>query len=153
MTRLRYLSSLIVLLVTTVLLVLGYAAFGAKTHKVLAQGILPAGSYAFQLNGMPQAPGAPLGVVGVINFDGAGGVTGSVTIYDAHSDPPLRTDTFTGTHSSNPDGTGIINIVGSMGDASQFAMAMSNSNQQAYLLRTDLPITGPGVITGVATKQ
>lgn len=58
MTR-RYLSASAVL-IAVVLSVLGYAVFGAKTHKVLAQGTPPVGSYGFLVNRSAVAPSPAL---------------------------------------------------------------------------------------------
>lgn len=154
MTRPRYLPASAVFIAMTALLGLGYAAFGPKTHKVLAQGgILPVGSYGFLVKGSPVAPASPIGAVGVINFDGAGGVTGSYTSYDPSSSTPVQTGTFTGTYSSNGDGTGSFTIVTSGGDTEQYAMVVANSNAQISFLQTSASSGITDVVTGVATLR
>src|SRR5438046_481628 len=89
-----------------------------------AQGIRPSGSFGFQLNAWvgPDDPN-PQAVIGVLNFDGAGKVTGSFTIAFTRenprpNDPPSGLGipgTVTGTYSSNPDGTAKMNVAGTIG--------------------------------------
>src|SRR5262245_25848223 len=86
-----------------------------------AQRIRPTGSFGFLLNNWVRPDGPnPMAAMGVLNFDGAGRVTGSFTITFAAenpgpNDPPSGLGipgALAGTYSSNPDGTGRMDLTG-----------------------------------------
>src|SRR5215831_9935918 len=84
----------------------------------LAQGKRPSGSFGFQLNTWvgPDGP-EPIAIIGVLNFDGAGKVTGSFTqVFAQQSSGQITAPgTVTGTYSSDPDGTGTMNLAATIG--------------------------------------
>ena len=119
-----------------------------------AQGIRPSGSFGFQINAWVGPDGRnPQAVIGVLNFDGAGKVTGSFTIAFAQenpgpNDPPSGLGipgALTGTYSSNPDGTGKMNIGGTIGPISgnvanfnsTLAMVITDGGAGLQLVQTD----------------
>ena len=91
------------------------------------------GSYGVQLNYSPY----PAGTVGVMTFDGAGNVAASFTNVGGTLSGPA-TATFTGTYSTNPDGSGTINLKTASGQAGPtFAFVITDAGSQLLLLRTD----------------
>jgi hypothetical protein len=98
--------------------------FGPKTHKVLAQGMPPVGSYGFLVSRLRAAPQPQGATVGVINFDEGGVVNGSFQNYDPGSSPPFVSGTFNGNYSSSADGTGSFTILDSSGKTTQWAMVL-----------------------------
>src|SRR5271165_3915023 len=68
-----------------------------------AQSDSLSGSFGFLLNVTPGA----LAVLGVMNFDGAGNVTGTYTGRSNGGHPQSPPGTFTGTYSSMPNGVGV----------------------------------------------
>ena len=68
----------------------------------------PNGSYGILLNQWPSSNTGndkTSGLVGVLNFDGAGNVTATYT-----KDFTVKTGTATGTYSPNPDGSNTVNL-------------------------------------------
>ena len=97
-----------------------------------AQTVLPSGSFGFLLNTSFTDPTNQGGaaIIGVMRFDGTGKVSGPFVL-EYGSGGPLAattiTGTFSGTYSSNPDGTGSISITLSHGIALTLAMVIANS--------------------------
>ena len=80
-------------------------------------GAIPSlsGSFGFLINASIAGTSTDSGtaILGVMNFDGAGNVTGSYNFQlgaSANQAGQSAAGTFTGTYSSNPDGTGTISI-------------------------------------------
>jgi hypothetical protein len=109
---------------------------------------LPSGSYGFQFTKSP----SPEGIVGVINFDGAGNLTGSFTDVSGNdSNQPLVTGTFTGTYTPNPDGTGTMNIAVDPSTTVTLAAVSTDSGSGMLLLQT--AGTENSVMFGTARMQ
>ena len=112
-----------------------------------AQTTSPSGSYGFLINAsfsFPSDPTSPfptgLAILGVMNFDGAGNATGPYTYeVDTNSAQVAQTTTgtFTGTYSSNPDGTGSVTMALDNGINLTLAMVVSEGGQSLRLAATD----------------
>jgi hypothetical protein len=111
------------------------------------------GSYGFQFSILPNASGS----LGVAKFDGAGNVALSSTFVgsgDSSGQPtPAISLTLTGTYSSNPDGTGTINIAAVPGQSNSqtYAFVITDSGSGLLLIQTDR--AGDGVQFGSARLQ
>jgi len=113
------------------------------------------GSYAFQLNNIPN----PTGTVGAMKFDGAGNVAMSFTSVapgkdDMSGQAPVSSGTLTGTYSNNPDGSGTISFPAAPGQAanSAFTFVITDGGSGLLMLRTDTT-PGPNVSFGTARLQ
>src|SRR6266446_5964771 len=96
-------------------------------RTVSAQGMAPSGSFGFLVNALyvNASPTNGTAVLGVMNFDGAGNVTGSYTFeINGSATQPMQTTTgtFTGTYSSNTGGTGSMTLAFDSGITPTFAM-------------------------------
>ena len=95
-------------------------------------------------------------ILGVMNFDGAGNVTGSYNFQlgaSAGQAGQSATGTFTGTYSSNPDGTGTATLTLDAGITFTFAIVITDGGQGLQLVATgctDSCDLGGIVISGVA---
>ncbi|HYL34559.1 MAG TPA: hypothetical protein VEV17_01455 [Bryobacteraceae bacterium] len=80
-----------------------------KFSSASAQVTSPVGSYGVLLTQWQNSSAnATLGLLGVLNFDGAGNITGSYTVVNqAYT---LSSGTLTGTYSGNPDGSNTVNL-------------------------------------------
>jgi hypothetical protein len=105
-----------------------------------AQTTPPSGSFGFLINAAfsnssPNSTG--LAILGRMNFDGAGNVTGSY-LYEVDANSPSATKTtrgsFSGTYSSNPDGTGSITMALDAGIKLTFEMAIGENGQSLRLV-------------------
>jgi hypothetical protein len=98
---------------------------------VSAQSMPPSGSFGFLINASYSdlAKNNEFVVLGVMNLDGAGNATGSYTV-ELGSSPTQTsqpiTGTFTGTYSSNPDGTGTVTTTADNGTVFTFAMVITD---------------------------
>jgi len=117
-----------------------------------AQGIAPSGAFGFQTSAWvgPDDPN-PAAFIGVMNFDGAGKVTGSFTAMFANpkpgpNDPPSGQGipgTLTGTYSSNSDGTGQVSMTVAFGSPAQWiihqtvAMVITDGGAGLQVVETD----------------
>jgi hypothetical protein len=101
-----------------------------------AQGTIPAGSYGLLLNVRPDAHNQSLGVFGVANLDGAGNVTGSITLVGPDVGPAPLTATFTGTYAINQDGTGSMTVNLDLGITSNVALVVTDGGSGLLLLQT-----------------
>jgi hypothetical protein len=106
-----------------------------------AQTVPPSGSFGFLLSTSFTDPTNQGGaaILGVMNFDGAGNLRGPFTL-EYGSGGPLAvetiTGTFTGTYSSNPDGTGSITITLSNGINLTLAMVIADGGRGLELIAT-----------------
>src|SRR5207245_1992466 len=85
------------------------------------------GSFGFLINVWlaPQSSDSGTAILGVMNFDGTGNVSGSYTFERGSTSTKAAqtvAGTFTGTNSSNPDGTGSVTIALDAGLTVRFAM-------------------------------
>jgi hypothetical protein len=148
----RMFSRLVSVLVLTLMLICSFAYFapGNRLRAVAAQSTSPSGSYGFVVNAFQiDSNGANGGaLVGVINFDGAGNATGTATLKprdtNAQNAQPVPT-TFTGTYSSNPDGTGSVKLAFDVGFGSTFTMVTTDGGQGIQLMSTDCSNCGANV--------
>jgi hypothetical protein len=121
--------------------------------------MLPSGSFGFLINASYSDPSNEngLAILGVMNFDGAGNVTGSYTFEVGSSatqtSQPI-TGTLTGTYSSNPDGTGSVTTTSDTGTTFTFAIVITDGGQGLQMVATDCSggcnIGGTTMIGGVA---
>jgi hypothetical protein len=134
---------------------LGTSTFTAAATP--APGTLsPSGSFGFLINASYGDPSKTNGsaILGVMNFDGAGNVTGSYT-----SEPDTQADqtnagALTGTYSSSPDGTGSVTITLDTNASFTFAMVITDGGQGLQLVATkcsaDCDNGGNATISGIA---
>lgn len=132
----RSFPRLLSVLVVTFTLVCSFAA---------AQNTSPNGSYGFlvtpSFSDLSKATGAAF--LGVMNFDGAGGVIGSYTYEvdaNAANAPKTTTGTFTGAYSSNPDGTGSLTMALDNGFTFEFAAVIADGGQSLQLVATNFQL-------------
>jgi hypothetical protein len=110
-----------------------------------AQGTTPSGSYSFLLNSWPDANNRPAGFTGILNL-GGGKINGSYAF--ANGRTTAFSGTLTGTYSTNPDGTGSMNINLDLGVSSTFAIVVTEGGSGILLLETD-----PGQVTTGAARM
>jgi len=80
-------------------------------------------------------------ILGVMNFDGMGGVTGTYTFVQGASHEngnpsQTNTGTFTGTYSANPDGTGSLIVLPDSGDSLTFTIVTTDGGQGFQMVET-----------------
>lgn len=152
--------------VLTLTLLCGFAYLAPENslRPVAAQSTSPSGSFGFVVsasftNSSLNATG--LAILGVMNFDGAGNVTGPYTYeVDANSATAAKTTagTFTGTYSSNPDGSGSATLALDAGITLTLAVAIADGGHSLRLVATNFqfPATtcgcnlGGAVLSGIA---
>jgi len=108
-------------------------------------GGAPKGAYGVQLVGEP----FPNASVQVIKFDGSGGFTASML-------GAAGTTAFTGTYTTNADGSGTISMTPNANPSSQpvtLAYAVADDSSTIYLLRTSGGGGGGDVVSGVGHLQ
>lgn len=118
-----------------------------------AQGTMPAGSYGYTLNQWPDANSQPQAIVGVINLDGAGNATGSVTVVGQDVGPAPLSATSAGTYSINPDGTGTLTLNVTVGITITFAIVVTDGGSGILLLETNESDGFSQLVSGVARMQ
>lgn len=108
-------------------------------YAVFAQSTSPSGSFGYLINATYRDPSQTNGsaLLGVMNFDGAGNVTGSYTSEPDTQPEHTNAGTLTGTYSSNPDGTGSLTIKLDTGTILTFAMVTTDGGQGLQLVATD----------------
>lgn len=126
--------------VLTLELALGFACLSAS-----AQTTSPVGSYGILLNQWKgaDASSSPGALLGVLNFDGAGNVSGSYTIVGKN---PAATGMWTGTSSGNPDGTTTLNLSLDVGATVSAAMAVTDGGTGLQIMITGGTLTKPGQV-------
>jgi hypothetical protein len=100
---------------------------------------MPSGSYGYLLNASYSDPSQTNGsaLLGVMNFDGAGNVTGSYTSEPDTQPAHTNAGALTGTYTSNPDGAGSVTIKLDTGTTLTFAMVITDGGQGLQLVATD----------------
>jgi hypothetical protein len=101
------------------------------------------GSFGFLINSWlaPQTSDSGTAILGVMNFDGAGNVTGPFTFQRGSTSTKAAQTvggTFTGTYSSNPDGTGNITVTLAGALTFTFGMVIADGGQGLQLVATNL---------------
>jgi len=123
-----------------------------------AQSMPPRGSFGLLINASYSdlSNNNGFAVLAVINFDGAGNVSGTYTV-ELGSSPTQTsqpiTGTFIGTYSGNPDGTGTLTTTADNGTVFTFATAATDGGQGLQLVGTSCStcdIGGTTIISGVA---
>lgn len=97
----------------------------------------PMGSYGILLNQWPSSNTGndkTSGLLGVLNFDGAGNVKATYT--KVNLDFTVKTGTATGTYSPNPDGSNTINLTFDDGSVWTLAAAVTDGGSGLQLLVT-----------------
>ena len=114
------------------------------------------GNFGFQWNEWTaDVNNSQEGCVGIVSFDGKGNLKGS---QKNMSGGVLKTGTFTGTYTVNPDGSGSMSMTDNRGDKSQTAFAL-NSVAAGQAKGAQFLVTSTGgnnkniVVSGVALKQ
>ena len=110
---------------------------------VSAQSMLPSGTFGYLINVSlaPQNSDSGTAFLGVMTFDGSGNVAGSYTFQRGSTSakaPQTATGTFTGTYSSNPDGTGSVTMTLGGVLTITFAMVITDGGQGLQLVATNL---------------
>ena len=120
----------------------------------LAQNTPPSGSYGFLVNASQIDSNGSNGgaILGVMNFDGAGNVSGSGTFKPRSTngqDAQAIPTSFNGTYSGNPDGTGTATLVFDIGLNATLAVVTTDGGHVLQLLQTgctpcgiDFPLQG-----------
>jgi hypothetical protein len=143
--HLRMFPRLTFVLVLTLTLICSYACLtpGNRLRAVSAQSMPPSGSFGFLINSWldPQTSDSGTGLLGVMNFDGAGNVTGSVTFQRGSTSTKAAATSVApliGTYSSNPDGTGSVTVTLGGVLTFTFAMVITDGGQGFQLVGTNL---------------
>ena len=119
-----------------------------------AQGTMPAGSYGFLLNQWPDSANNPQGVLGIVNLDGAGNLTGSATVVAPGQGGAAISGTLTGTYSINPDGTGTLTVtVEEFGVTLTLAIVVTDGGSGILMLQTAESDGFSQVVSGIARLQ
>jgi hypothetical protein len=114
----------------------------ALACSVAAQATAPSGPYGFVVNASQiDSAGANGGaLIGIMNFDGAGNVSGNAILKPRNPDPQQAQavpTALTGTYSTNPDGTGAVTLSLDIGFGITFAMVTTEGGQGIQLMQTD----------------
>ena len=121
-------------------------ALALSFRPAAAQIAAPNGSFGFLINAAfnDTTDNNGAAILGVMNFDGAGNVSGTYTFQigaPAGQTPQTLTGTFTGTNTANSDGTGSVSIALDMGVTFTFAMVMIDGGQGMQLVATGSSFT------------
>ena len=125
-----------------------------KLSSASAQAVAPNGSYGILLNQWKDANSNNISaILGVLNFDGAGNVTGTYTLVTTKN-PTAATGTWTGTYSGNPDGSNTVNLTFDVGGTITAAVMVTDGGNALQILLTGGSLLKPGqVINGTGRIQ
>jgi hypothetical protein len=125
-----------------------------KLSSASAQAVAPNGSYGILLNQWKDANSNNVSaILGVLNFDGAGNVTGTYTLVTTKN-PTAATGTWTGTYSGNPDGSNTVNLTFDVGGTITAAVMVTDGGNALQILLTGGSLLKPGqVINGTGRIQ
>lgn len=126
-----------------------------------AQSTPPSGSFGFLVNASFSFADNQQGfaILGLMNWDGAGNVTGSYTAeqgVDGNQPQQNAAGSLTGTYSTKPDGTGSITLALDLGITATFAVVMADGGQSMQMVLTNCRFGPegcnlyPSVFSGVA---
>jgi hypothetical protein len=117
-----------------------------------AQVTSPQGSYGILLNQWIDAKNATSALLALLNFDGAGNVSGSYTLVTKSY--AVLTGAMTGTYSGNPDGSNTVNLTFDIGATLTAAVAVTDGGTGLQFLVTGGNAVSPGqIVTGMARIQ
>jgi hypothetical protein len=156
----RQVTSLVFVPLLSLTLMCSFAFF-APAHSlraVSAQSKPLSGSFGYLISSSvsPTSTDGGMAILGVMNFDGASNVTGSYNVQigaAANQASQSLTGTFTGTYSSNPDGTGSATLTFDVGISFTFAIVITDGGKGLQLVETgctDSCDLGGVVVSGVA---
>lgn len=127
-------------LVFTLTLICSFAYLAPRNilRPVAAQSISLSGSFGYLIHASYTDPSNKFGfaLIGLMNFDGAGNVTGTYTS-EPENTSQTRTGTLSGTYTTNPDGSGGMTISDDTGTNFMFATVMVDGGQGMQLLVTN----------------
>jgi hypothetical protein len=125
-----------------------------KLSSASAQAVAPNGSYGILLNQWKDANSNNVSaLLGVLNFDGAGNVTGTYTLVTTKN-PTAATGTWTGTYSGNPDGSNTVNLTFDVGGTITAAVMVTDGGNALQILLTGGSLLKPGqVVNGTGRIQ
>ncbi|HYL35581.1 MAG TPA: hypothetical protein VEV17_06695 [Bryobacteraceae bacterium] len=123
-----------------------------KLWSASAQVTSPNGSYGILLNQWKDPNSNNVSaLLGVVNFDGAGNISGSYTIVSKN---PVMTGTLTGTYAGNPDGSNSANLTFDIGATMAASVAVTDGGTGLQLIVNGGSLTKPGqVISGTGRIQ
>jgi len=117
-----------------------------------AQVTSPQGSYGILLNQWIDAKSVTSALLAVLNFDGAGNISGSYTLVTKSY--AVLTGAMTGTYSGNPDGSNTVSLTFDSGATLTAAVAVTDGGTGLQFLVTGGNAVSPGqVVTGTARIQ
>jgi hypothetical protein len=130
-----FMKKLVSLPVLSLTLIYCFALFAPR--NLAAQS----GSYGFLINQSHTDATGQNGtaLLGVMNFDGTGNVSGPYTLKAGAKDTrPAQTGsgTFTGTYSGKPDGTGSVTMALDLGITLTFALVIDDGGRSLHLVAT-----------------
>jgi hypothetical protein len=132
-------------------------AFSMPANKLCsasAQVTSPNGSYGVLLNQWKDPSSNNVtATLGVLNFDGAGNVSGTYTIAQTKNQTAV-TGTWTGTYSGNPDGSNTVNLTLDVGGTITLAVVVTDGGTGLQLLVAGGSLAKPGqVLNGTGRIQ
>jgi hypothetical protein len=133
-------------------LLFGLATYSVSLIPASAQVTSPKGPYGILVNQWKDPNSNNVSaLLGVLNFDGAGDVTGSYTLVSKN---PTATGTLTGTYSGNQDGSNTVNLTFDVGGTITAAMVVTDGGTGLQLLVTGGSLPKPGqVLSGTGRIQ
>lgn len=118
------------------------------TGRTLSAQVTPAaGPYGYLITGWPDAHNKPFTLLGIINFDGAGNLSGSYTMVNGR--PTAFPGTFSGKYSVNPDGTGTMTVTLAPELTVTFAIVVTEGGSGILMSASG----GDQVLSGTARMQ
>ncbi|HYL34959.1 MAG TPA: hypothetical protein VEV17_03480 [Bryobacteraceae bacterium] len=123
-----------------------------KLWSASAQVTSPNGSYGILLNQWIDANGTTSALLAVLNFDGAGNITGTYTLVGQTYN--VLTGTLTGTYSGNPDGSNTANLSLDLGATVTAVVTLTDGGAGLQFMATGGTGIQPGhVVTGSGRIQ
>ena len=117
-----------------------------------AQVTSPQGSYGILLNQWIDAKNVTSALLAVLNFDGAGNISGSYTLVTKSY--AVLTGAMTGTYSGNPDGSNTVSLTFDIGATLTAAVVATDGGTGLQFLVTGGNAVSPGqIVTGTARIQ
>ena len=129
-----------------------YLAPANKLSSTSAQVTSPHGSYGILVNQWKDTnSNNTSALLGVLNFDGAGNITGSYTLVSKNSP---TTGMLTGTYSGNSDGSNTVNLTFDVGATATLSLAVTDAGTGLQFMVSGGSLIKPGqVVTGTGRIQ